>query len=193
MNETERKKLTHASWPQIAVVAALVAVLVAVIVMQMVGRSRAETTSPAPSPTGSSRSTPASPATATTDHPADPPSEDPWNQTFANDTIAYDPFRIPAAFSNDGQSAAGKSHATAVPEDDEDDRAARLEAARAAREAALARLSKQGFKAFLAGREPDGNVGVIGKQTVRVGDVLDGFRVIAIEPGGIVVEPAEGR
>ena len=45
----------------------------------------------------------------------------------------------------------------------------------------------------LAGREPDGNVGVIGKQTVCVGDVLAGFRVIAIEPGGIVVEPAEGR
>jgi hypothetical protein len=78
------------------------------------------------------------------------------------------------------------------PEHDEDPRREELLRMRAAQAEALHGLRLEGVKAVVGSRR-DGHVAVIGSQVVRVGDMLDGFRVVQIDPDGVIVEqpPAE--
>ncbi|OHB66540.1 MAG: hypothetical protein A2V70_05300 [Planctomycetes bacterium RBG_13_63_9] len=56
---------------------------------------------------------------------------------------------------------------------------------------ALDGLRQQGVAVVIGSGER--YVAVVGSQTVRVGDLLDGFRVIAIAPDGVTVERPVGR
>ncbi len=169
--------------------AALMAVLVVVIALQFIGRSRAAAAEAKRSPTADRPSTGGGAPGAATNDSAAATAGDPWKQASLEDAIDYDPFTRPVAFRAESQRASPAATATAL-EDAEGERLERIEQARAARAAALDRLSQQGLHAFLAGGS-EGNVAVIGTQPVRVGDVLNGFRVVAIDPQGIVVEPVE--
>jgi len=110
-----------------------------------------------------------------------------WPRVELADVLKYDPFATPPAFSDQGS-------ATVSPEEQrrqaEQKRREELLQKQAEREKALEKLQKEGVKAIL-GSSRGGTVAVIGSRTIHVGDKLDGFRVVAIKPDGVVLqEPA---
>jgi hypothetical protein len=62
------------------------------------------------------------------------------------------------------------------------------ETERLQREQILGQLREKGVRAVI-GSSRHGNAAVIGAETVRVGDVLAGFRVVEVEADGVVLEP----
>ncbi len=189
MSNPDRSSFLHVSWPQAAVATVLTVILVAVMIMQLAGGSRA-----AAARTDSAR--------ADKEHPQgkrpreaaanqqDTGTSDAWQSTSLDRVLSYDPFKPRAAFPIDEQQTAAAGTTPTAKEKTDAARAERIEQARAARQQALARLSDRRVNAFLAGG-PAGDVALIGDQRVRVGDVLDGFRVVAIDADGVVVEPVE--
>jgi hypothetical protein len=190
MSETERKKFTRVSWPEMAVAAALTAILVGVVVLQWGGGGRAASAEDGGSSVERKRARDDSQSNVAFGRPAETEAGDPWKSTSLDGVLDYDPFRLPSAFLAEEQQELAAQSQRAEVDVGESERAALLAAARAAREAALARLSEQGFHAFLSGGGKD-NVAVIGSRAVRVGDVVDGFRVVSVEPSGVVIEPVE--
>jgi len=111
-------------------------------------------------------------------------SAQPWPVVELADVLEYDPFATPPAFSDQDSAAPTR------PQDErrqaERNRREELLRKQAEQEKALEKLRQEGVKAIL-GSSQSGNVAVIGSRTVHVGDELDGFRVVAIEPDGVVL------
>ena len=59
------------------------------------------------------------------------------------------------------------------------------------RQKLLELLRTQGVSAIL--RNADGPAAAIGPRIVRVGDLVDGFRVVEIRPDGVILESADGE
>ncbi|MHB8900778.1 MAG: hypothetical protein ACYC6Y_18665 [Thermoguttaceae bacterium] len=104
----------------------------------------------------------------------------PWPEIGLAECIAWDPFRLPPAFLPPKPQAERQADDATVRQQVE-------EAQRqAARRQAIADLAKTGVGAVLAG--PGRKTAIVGDQQLQIGQELHGYRVIAIEAGGVVLE-----
>ncbi len=104
----------------------------------------------------------------------------PWPTIPLAEAAAYDPFQ-PLEHQPASTPPLAKAAAKAKTSQDSAQRRAR-------QDQLLAALRKTGTTAVLRG--PQGAMAIVGRRTIRVGDELDGFRVVAIEPDGVVLKPA---
>ncbi len=98
----------------------------------------------------------------------------PWPKLELAEVSAYDPFAAATP--------------VAGPMETPSETAAN-ETERVQREQILEQLRENGVRAVI-GSSRHGNAAVIGAETVRVGDVLAGFRVVDVEADGVVLEPS---
>lgn len=104
--------------------------------------------------------------------------------------VQYDPFALPATFPQPESAVVGAKPSeddTAAVNDEELNKerlAGRLEQI----QVDLEQLRQQGVQVILT--EGDEFVAMIGDQTIRVGDVIGGFKVVAIDLSGVRVERA---
>jgi len=99
-----------------------------------------------------------------------------------DEAIRHDPFALPPALAT---AVAAQSSKTKNPFAQPDDRSHRM------RQAVDALRSKGVQMVLLGGTE---QLAVVGGRAVRVGDTLDGLRVISINPRGITLsEPGDSR
>ena len=105
-----------------------------------------------------------------------------WPIQKRADVLEFDPFAVSEAFCSRKESAAKalKDEAAAAQREKRRKR-------QAEQDQMLAKLRQEGVQAVI-GTSSGSHAAVVGSQTVRVGDVLGGFRVIAIEPTGVVLE-----
>jgi hypothetical protein len=113
---------------------------------------------------------------------------DRWKPPQLADVVRYDPFALPAAFPQpviatvEGTGAGGANAGITDRES-----AAELLSQEIARlESELKRLQQQGVRVIVGGDKQA--AAVIGDRMIRVGDDIQGFTVIAIEPDGVRVE-----
>ena len=107
-----------------------------------------------------------------------------WPQLSDADAMNHDPFAAPDARLESSTPDSAEDEGISAVEvarrrDEEEQRLAR-------RKKALATLQKRGMTVFIQGT--DGAAVTIGSRVVRAGDVIDGFRVLAITPDGVVLE-----
>ncbi len=102
----------------------------------------------------------------------------PWPVLECAEVIGYDPFSLPATLVADNASAQDVAHKSPDSE------------RKAQQEQTLKVLQSEGVKAVYGGG-PQGMIAVVGSETVRIGQKLGGFRVVAIGPNGISLEPIE--
>lgn len=116
----------------------------------------------------------------------DIPAGVPWPAVDLAECIAHDPFAVPEGF-------VAKKAKPAEPTSSADDRKREIDLARerAARRKAISELMDVGVGAVVQG--PDQSMAIVGSRTIRVGDVIHGHRVLAIEPKGIVLESIESK
>lgn len=98
-----------------------------------------------------------------------------WSTIALEEILAHDPFAVPAAL------------VPKVPSEDDPAREAdeKAEDRQRQREQAIAAVRQQGVEmVLLAGSEP---VAVVGGRLVRVGDELEGFRVVSISSSGLTL------
>ena len=173
---------------QLAMIAVLGVVLAAVLIAQFGGASSApEPGVPAAGSSGASgaasglsgAASPAASAGAAAPAPAGSGgASQAWPRLDAQAAAAYDPFAVPAPMVRKLASGQQASHGTKPGQ--ADPRKA---------EAALASLRSKGISAVL--RNQRGAVAVIGNREVRVGDVIEGYRVVSIEADGVLLAPSE--
>lgn len=107
-----------------------------------------------------------------------------WPRSELNEVLSYDPFAAPSDFFDHPNSASSTGQHKL--EDGPSAQRQRLARKRAEQDQFLAQLQKSGVKAVVAAA--GGRAALVGAETVRLGDVLGGFRVIAIEADGVVLE-----
>jgi hypothetical protein len=190
MTNPDKPSRSRATPRQVALVAVLSVVFVVVLIMQFGGSSGAEQATERRQASARPVRTPSA-ATAsggmeTTEQRGKlPPSGRSWPTLEPKQVLSHDPFRVPADFTADEETAGPTSETELDPE------AASRQAEAARRQAeqqrTLAKLREQGVTAIV-GTTKGGRVAVVGSQVVRVGDVLEGFRVIAVEPDGLVLQ-----
>lgn len=113
----------------------------------------------------------------------------PWPVVSFHDAVRYDPFATPAEFIARAAAAEEQQQSRAQLAAQHAQQQAQADAD-TQRQKALETLRAVGVSAILSdGREP---VALIGSQMVRVGDVLQGFRVVAIGPEGVTLGELEG-
>lgn len=113
----------------------------------------------------------------------------PWPVVSFHDAVRYDPFATPAEFIARAAAAEEQQQSRVQGAVQRAQQQAPADAD-ARRQQALETLRAVGVSAILSdGREP---VALIGSQMVRVGDVLQGFRVVAIGPEGVTLGEPEG-
>jgi len=181
--KTTKKNVTPA---KLVVVAILAVVLVVVVVVQFSGGDTSNTSSERPSEEGAPTSSPAEKANGAGPSPAQQDAvQHPrpvWKKIPREEVVKHDPFALPEALvpevgaepSQQGQEA--DAPATVSQQRD-------LE--RRQREA-FDLMQREGVGIVL--RRQDEWVAKIGSRSVRIGDVMDGFRVIDIGPQGVVLE-----
>jgi hypothetical protein len=111
-----------------------------------------------------------------------------WHSPQLANVVAYDPFALPAAFPKPPtpEEAALAQSAAATSSEDAAEKEAEIAAAREKAESDLAQLKQMGVKAII--ERNNKWVAIVGDKTVRVGDEIHGFRVIAIEGNDVWVE-----
>jgi len=113
----------------------------------------------------------------------------PWPVVSLEQAVRYDPFATPAPFIARAAAAEQQQQTRAAAEAQRAEQQARANTD-ARRQEALETLRALGVSAVLSdGRE---HVALIGSQVVRVGDVVEGFRVVAIGPNGVLLGEPEG-
>jgi len=181
----EQKKLskTGVTPGKLALVVVLAVVFTVVLIVQFGGSSGEEETVQLRPPCKAPLRTPGGGTTAQVAQLRT--SLAPWPTLERDDVLRYDPFKTPSSFLIQHQASAtaaeaSRTHSARGREEE-------LKRKMTEREQALDALKKEGVKAVL-GSSKKGNVAVIGSQSVHVGDVFQGFRVVAIEPDGVVLE-----
>ncbi len=113
----------------------------------------------------------------------------PWPVVSLQEAVRYDPFATPgefiarAAVAEEQQQSRTRTATQRAQQQAQADADAR-------RQQALETLRTVGVSAIVSdGRD---HVALIGSQMVRVGDVLEGFRVVAIGPDGVMLGEPEG-
>jgi hypothetical protein len=90
---------------------------------------------------------------------------------------AFDPFAAPRPAAEPAETPAETVESRAAQREQDD--------------AFLDQLHQEGVQAVI-GSARNGRAALVGSRVVRVGDVLGGFRVVGIEPDGVVLErPAD--
>ncbi len=174
---------------QLVVIGVLAVTLAAVLIAQFgvpsAGPKQADSRGAGAKPAGPATAAPAPmPATASASAPsvvapARPPAP-PW-PTFSADAAAqYDPFAMPEALTR--QLTEARKSPDALKSNNP-------ASTRNARADSLAALRSKGTAAVL--RSERGAAAVIGSRVVRVGDVVEGYRVVSIDPQGIMLEPID--
>jgi hypothetical protein len=190
MSKLSRSSTLGASRGKLILIAVLAVILVLVVAVQFGGKSGAKETTESESADEASAPEPAAQPSAADDEaaPKRPQTVEisrPWPEWKLADVLEHDPFATPELLGR---------------RDNRSDRNADLEreAEAAARREAIAQrraeqdrlaeqLQKEGVRA-LVGSSRNGRAAIVGSKTVRVGDVLGEFQVIAIEPDGVVLE-----
>jgi hypothetical protein len=177
---------------QLALIGVLAVVLAAVLIAQFGGASagpkQADSQSAGPKPVAPAIAAPApKPATASAPAPgavapARPPAP-PWPKVSADAAAQYDPFAVPEALTRQ------LAEARKGPDALKSSNPAPTKNVRADSLAALTALRSKGTAAVL--RSERGAAAVIGTRVVRVGDVVEGYRVVSIDPQGIMLEPVD--
>jgi hypothetical protein len=98
--------------------------------------------------------------------------------------LGYDPFALP-------ETLAPPEPARRTATGQEPAAGAQADAVRKQREQALSALRHQGVQMIFFNEEEQ--VALLGDRFVRVGDTLDGFRVLAIEPQGITLSEQDAN
>jgi len=106
--------------------------------------------------------------------------ERPWPRLTAEAAARHNPFAVPEAIAR-----------KAADQDETHKKNDKSQAARhqLQRDEVARGLRAKGVRAVL--RSGDGAAAVLGTQVVRVGDVLDGFRVISIDTDGVLLAPSD--
>jgi hypothetical protein len=147
-------------------------------------RSAAPATAGPSSPQAPSGAKPAAgeaPSARAAAAPSGPPGP-PWPKLSAEAAGQYDPFAMPEPLARqaaaqgknsprDGKGAAPQRHSPSHP--------------------ALVALRSKGTGAVL--RDRNGAVAVIDNRVVRVGDVLQGYRVVSIDDDGVLLAPSDSQ
>ena len=190
MPEVQPPSRPAASPFKLALAAVLTAVFVVVVIVQFGGAADTDGAAP-PTDTKAPRGRRSGQkAGAGTTQPGPEPetadrSPSRWSAPALADVLKHDPFATPEAFRNRPDSAPADVSADrqkkALAREQE------LARKRAEQDRTLAELRQQGVRAVL-GTDRHGNVAVVGSRAVRVGDDLDGFRVIAVEPQGVELQ-----
>ncbi len=175
MRNSQQASKSGATPGKLVLIGVLAVVFIVVLIVQFGGDSSADP----PAALGLETTPPQNPAVATR-RPIATPDETPtpWPVLECDEVIGYDPFSTPTTLVE--ENASSQDIASKSPDDER----------RARQEETLKVLRSQGVKAVYGGG-PQGMIAVVGSETVRIGDVLGGFRVVAIEPNGISLEPLE--
>lgn len=190
MRNSGRKSKTGASPRQLALVAVLAVIFVIVLIVQFGGSSDARETPKSegaadrPSQTAGAEEGPAAASAQESAAPPQPADQE-WPILQPDDVLRYDPFATPAAFALPNE--AGQPTPDLPPGAQALSQQAQAALKKAEQERTLTRLRQEGVKTIVGSRD-QGRVAVIGTRTIHVGDLVDGFRVIAIEPDGVVVQ-----
>ena len=187
MSSREEESKIGASPMKLALAAVLTVVFVAVLIVQFGGISDAQ---PAGRKRGQRRDRIRSPQPTSPERPDRSPRDLPithrttraWPILELEQVLEYDPFALPAPFSGHQEAASqqtGQRQADALGEE--------LARRRAEQEQALVKLQEAGVKAIVGGGRRE-NVALVGSRIVRVGDELDGFRVLAIKSDGLMLQ-----
>ena len=162
---------------QLIVVGVLAAVLIAVLVVQL--RGSAEKIPPAESAADAAEK-----AAAGDPALAELVSVRPWPKMGRDEAARCDPFALPGAL-------AKKILPPPPPKQAEPAKAAeKSQAAKAKKDAAekaLADMRRKGLNALLLDQR--GAVAIIGTRRIRVGDTVEGFRVLSIDSKGVLMAP----
>jgi len=193
MSKSSKPSTLGATPGKLILIAVLAVVLVVVVAVQFGGSSGANETSerqdaaeaPTPEPA-------AQPAVASD---GDPPEHArttevsrPWPEWKLADVLQHDPFATSELLiQRDGGSA---TDADLEREAEAAARREELAKRRAEQDRFAEQLQKEGVRA-LVGSARNGRAAIVGAETVRVGDVLGEFRVVAIESDGVVLERLE--
>jgi hypothetical protein len=170
---------------KLALVAVLAVVLLVVLIVQFGGASNTQGADERENTVKGRPSTPAQERAAARPqnvrkHSKPRLTTAPWPVFDRADVVRYDPFATPARFLSQQAAAQDKQSA-----DKAASAADKVVKKQADLDRALAALQQQGVTMVIGGSK--GRVAVVGDQTVGVGDVLDGFRVITIAPDGITL------
>ena len=175
---------------QLVVIGVLAVILAAVLIAQFGGASAGPKQADA---SGADRKSavPAVPATVPKPAaaPAVRPSETatasapapPWPKLSADAAAQYDPFVVPEALTRQ------LTEARQGPNVHKPNNPAFPKKTGADALAALTALRNKGTAAVV--RSERGAAAVIGNRVVRIGDVVEGYRVVSIDPQGILLEP----
>ncbi|NQT17615.1 MAG: hypothetical protein HQ582_32975 [Planctomycetes bacterium] len=177
---------------KLILIAVLGVILVVVVAVQFGGKSDANEPQESESAAEARVPEPAAQASAANDDaaPERPQTMDvsrPWPDWKMADVLQHDPFATPELLvRRDG------SPADAEREREAEAAARREEKARkkAEQDRFAEQLQKQGVRA-LVGSSRNGHAAIVGSETVRVGDVLGEFQVIAVGPDGVVLKRPE--
>ncbi len=175
---------------QLALIGVLAVILAGVLYVQFGGQGEPDQPE-APTP---SRAGPRglAPVAATRDAQAKPSAGQPkpageptpprpaWPKLSADEAAAYDPFGLPEAFARTAAAVRKKEASLGK-------RQARSQR-KAEQDRTLAALRSTGVAAVFRG--PAESVAIVGRNLVRVGDELNGFRVVSIDPDGVLLAPS---
>jgi hypothetical protein len=126
---------------------------------------------PAPAATHKAASTPA--------HTSAPRKERQWPKIAVNEVLQHDPFALPTALQPPTPAKPAPVATVTAPDQ------ARQEQRQRRREQALKAIRDKGVQMVFVGKEK--RVAIIGDRRVRVGDVLEGFRVTGIGSDGVTL------
>jgi len=202
MNASAQKRFLSAGRRQLALVGILAVVFAVVLFIQFGGDASpvcsgsADRVVSSPGKLASSAVAPARNRGASNKQPrrkASPGSvaggSRPWPVVSLEEAVRYDPFATPPQFIAQIAAAEEQQRAQAQAQAHLAQAQTRADAD-ARRKEALELLRAAGVSAVLSdGRE---HVALIGSRVVRVGDMLEGFRVVAIGPEGVLLGEPEG-
>jgi hypothetical protein len=152
---------------------ALLAVLSATLVTVLWWPREDETSGAAENPLPPAPAPAVQPSAAAPTTEPTPPPRTSWPKISLEAALAHDPFTSIAL--RDAQAKAARPDTTPVPSKPQPD-PPRLD------------LPKDGLTAIL--RDARGAMAAVGNRTLRVGDLVQGYRVVAIEPDAVVLERA---
>ena len=176
MVETQSNRRRAVSPKQLVVVGVLAAALIVVLVVQL--RGSAEKASPADT-ADADRKAIADLASAVL------VSARPWPKMGRDEAARCDPFALPGPLAKKILPPPPPPKQAEAAKAAENSQAAK--AKKAANEKALVDLRHKGVNALLLGQS--GAVALVGTRRIRVGDTLEGFRVLSIDADGVLVAP----
>ncbi len=190
MHDSQRQFSVGASPKKLALAGLLAVVFVVVLIVQFGGISSGNQAAEPPPAGQSGAQTPRRDGGGGQKVPSDRAVPDVgdsgprWPALEPAEVLDYDPFAMPEA-STGRRAPAGSAQAEAAKQLEE------IRRRQAEQDRSLERLRQKRVKAIIRS-DQNGGVAVIGDQTVYVGDLIDGYRVIAIEPDGVVLERPGG-